>query len=280
MATFSKRTLRELGDVLSDFSSLNPIDRLFQDADIAFPPNDVADEASRGITGQRRTLVAQYIAGLDLGHPDDIRKLLRVFDEVFAEILADDEPNEWKDKARKRLLRFLHDDGFVPGKEGRLAAFGVGRRVDIPLDTIADIGVLGEHLDRIDREVESDPAGAISAVKALIESTAKIVLRETGGTWAKNVKFPVLVSSAQKALGLMAADKAGDVSLQKILDGLYKVAIGIDELRNRYGRDRGRDAPLKGIGLRHARLAVHAGTAYCRFLLDTLTDPNAPWRQK
>jgi hypothetical protein len=41
----------------------------------------------------------------------------------------------------------------------------------------------------------------------------------------------------------MAADKAGDVSLQKILDGLYKVAIGIDELRNRYGRDHGRDAP-------------------------------------
>jgi hypothetical protein len=45
--------------------------------------------------------------------------------------------------------------------------------VDIPLDTIADIGVLGEHLDRIDREVDSDPAGAISAAKALIESTAR-----------------------------------------------------------------------------------------------------------
>lgn len=279
MATFSKRTLRELGDVLSDFSSLNPISRLFEDADIPFPPSDVADEASRGITGQRRTLVAQYIAGLDLGHPDDIRKFLRVFDEVFAEVLGA-EPTEWTEKARKRLLRYLNDDGFVPGKDGRLAAVGVGRRVDIPLDTIADIGVLGEHLDRIDREVDSDPAGAISSAKALIESTAKIVLRETGGTWAKNVKFPVLVSGAQKALGLMAADKAGDVSLQKILDGLYKVAIGIDELRNRYGRDHGRDAPLKGIGVRHARLAVHAGTAYCRFLLDTLTDPKAPWRKK
>lgn len=160
MATFSKRTLRELGDVLSDFSSLNPIARLFEDADIAFPPDDVADEASRGITGQRRTLVAQYIAGLDLGHPEDIRKLLLVFDEVFAEVLGA-EPNEWTEKARKRLLRYLSDDGFVPGKDGRLAAVGAGRRVDIPLDTIADIGVLGEHLDRIDREVDSDPAGAI-----------------------------------------------------------------------------------------------------------------------
>lgn len=43
----------------------------------------------------------------------------------------------------------------------------------------------------------------------------------------------------------MAPDKAGDESVKKILDGLYKVAIGIDELRNRYGRDHGREAPLR-----------------------------------
>jgi hypothetical protein len=40
-----------------------------------------------------------------------------------------------------------------------------------PLNTIADVGVLGQHLDRIDREVDSDPAGAISAAKALIDCT-------------------------------------------------------------------------------------------------------------
>jgi Abortive infection C-terminus len=57
-------------------------------------------------------------------------------------------------------------------------------------------------------------------------------------------KFPALVADAQKALGLMvgtlAPDKAGDTSLKMVLDGLYKVAIGINELRNRYGRDHGR----------------------------------------
>jgi hypothetical protein len=66
--------------------------------------------------------------------------------------------------------------------------------------------------------------------------TAKTVLRETGGTWARNAKFPILISDAQKALGLMvgtlAPDKAGDTSLKMVLDGLDKVAIGIDELRN------------------------------------------------
>jgi hypothetical protein len=109
------------------------------------------------------------------------------------------------------------------------------------------------------------------------------VLRETGGTVASNAKFNVVVANAQKALGLMVGtlgpDKAGDESLKKILDGLYKVAIGIDELRNRYGRDHGRASSMAGLSARHAYLAVHSGTAYCRFLLDTLTDPAAPWRK-
>lgn len=103
------------------------------------------------------------------------------------------------------------------------------------------------------------------------------MLRETGKTWTPTVKFKVVVSDVQNTLGLMvgtlAPDKAGDDSLKKVLDGLYKVAIGIGELRNRYGRDHGRESPLRGLTGRHARLAVHSGTAYCRFLLDTLTDP-------
>jgi hypothetical protein len=78
------------------------------------------------------------------------------------------------------------------------------------------------------------------------------VLRETGKTWTPTVKFKVVVSDAQKTLGLMvgtlAPDKAGDDSLKKVLDGLYKVAIGIGELlRNRYGRDHGRRARCAGL---------------------------------
>jgi hypothetical protein len=51
--------------------------------------------------------------------------------------------------------------------------------------------------------------------------------------------------------------------------------VSIDELRNRYGRDHGRDTPLRGLTGRHARLAVNSGTANCRFLLDTLAGPAA-----
>lgn len=280
MATFSKRTLRELAETLSGWSVLRGIQALFEDADIPFPPADVAEAAIAGVDGQRRGLTYQYVASLDFSRPEDVRKLLRVFDEVLADLLPSGE--EYADKARARLLRVLGNDGFAQGPDGRLRAVA-GRRIELPLDQIADIDVLQEHLGRIDRDVDIDPAGAISAVKALIESTAKIVLRETGGTHNPKAKFNVVVADAQKAVGLMASklgpDKSGDETLKKILDGLYKVAIGIDELRNRYGRDHGRETPLRGLSERHARLAVHSGVAYCRFLLDTLADPAAPWRK-
>ncbi len=179
MATFSKRTLRILGDVLTDWSTLTRIGHLFEDNGISPPPPEVAEEAVRGINGQRRGLTAEYVASLELSDPEDRRKLLRVFDDVLADVLPT-EGDEHGDKSRAQLLRALTNDGFEQGPDGRLRAVA-GRRVEIPLDQIADVEVLQEHLDRIDREVDTDPVGALSAVKALIESTAKIVLRDTGG---------------------------------------------------------------------------------------------------
>lgn len=278
--SFSPKTLRELGNVLSDFSTLGPIGHLFDDARIGIADDDVAARLEATTSGQRRTLVAQRVAALNLRRSDDVRKLLTVFDDVLADVIPHDD--EFGSPARTRLLRLLEADGFIVAAGGRLREV-TARRVDLVLEDVDHVEVVQEHLDRIDREVDTDPAGAISAVKALLESTGKIVIRQTGGKVSAKASVPAILAEAQKRLGLMAGtlapDKAGDESLKKILDGLYKVAVGIVELRNRYGRDHGRDAPLRGLTERHARLAVHSGTAYCRFLLDTLADADAPWRR-
>ncbi|MDP5184827.1 hypothetical protein QOZ88_19515 [Blastococcus sp. BMG 814] len=51
MATFSKRTLSILGDILTEYSSLTPIGHLFEDHGINPPPPEVAEEAVRGVNG-------------------------------------------------------------------------------------------------------------------------------------------------------------------------------------------------------------------------------------
>jgi hypothetical protein len=279
VATFTKRSLRQLGDVLSTYYVIRTIHDLFEDAGVPFPPQDVAEAAAEGVDGARRSLMWQYLASLDFTDPIHVRRMSGVFEQVLGE-LPDD---EFGQRARERLTKALANDGFQIDAEGKLVAVA-GRRVQLALNEITDAAALREHLDRIERELPTDPAGAISSAKALIESTAKIVLTKTGNTYDKNVKFPRLVADTHKALGLhagtLAPDKAGDDTLKMILDGLYKVAVGIDELRNRYGRDHGRAEALRGLSARHAHLAVHSATAYCRFLLDTLTDPTAPWQHR
>ena len=56
------------------------------------------------------------------------------------------------------------------------------------------------------------------------------------------------------------------------------VALGVAELRNRdYGTGHGRAGAPIGLRPRHAHLAVNASITWCRLMLDTLGDPEAPW---
>jgi hypothetical protein len=57
------------------------------------------------------------------------------------------------------------------------------------------------------------------------------------------------------------------------------VAIGVAELRNRYGTGHGAAGQRVGLSNRHAHLAVNAAFTWCQLMLDTLADEHAPWRQ-
>jgi hypothetical protein len=57
------------------------------------------------------------------------------------------------------------------------------------------------------------------------------------------------------------------------------IAAGLAELRNRgYGTGHGAAGARVGLRPRHAHLAVNAAFTWCQLMLDTLADPEAPWR--
>ena len=69
--------------------------------------------------------------------------------------------------------------------------------------------------------------------------------------------------------------------MKKILGAAATVTAGVAELRNRgYGTGHGPGQVRQGLGTRHARLAINASKLWCEFVLDTLTDPLAPWTRK
>lgn len=72
----------------------------------------------------------------------------------------------------------------------------------------------------------------------------------------------------------------GSNSVKKILGAATTITAGVAELRNAgYGTGHGGASARSGLGARHARLVVNAARLWCEFILDTLTDQDAPWRK-
>lgn len=147
-----------------------------------------------------------------------------------------------------------------------------------------DASAIREQLDRVQRAIADDPALAVGSAKELIESTAKVVLTERGLPVNEKADLPELVRQAQQALGLHPSSAApgpdGTEAVKRILGGVSTIAMGLAELRNRgYGTGHGVAGPRVGLRARHAHLAVNAAFTWCQLMLDTLADPEAPWRQ-
>ncbi|GAB3237770.1 hypothetical protein GCM10027456_00890 [Kineosporia babensis] len=153
------------------------------------------------------------------------------------------------------------------------------------MNALADSAAITENLRRLSASVDSDPRLAVSVAKDLVESTAKLVLRERRIEFNSKSDLPALVTQAQQCLKLHAAgvkDGATEEAkaLKTILGSLTRLTQGVTELRNQVGVGHGRESVPGWIRPRHARLAAGAAATWCNLMLETLGDPDAPWRNE
>ena len=149
------------------------------------------------------------------------------------------------------------------------------------LNALPDAAVINEHLRRLSTNVDSDPRLAVSVAKDLVESTAKLVLQRRNVQYSSKDDLPALVAQAQQSLRLHAAGVEATEeakALKTILGSLARLTQGLTELRNQVGVGHGRESVPTWVRPRHARLAVGAATTWCNLMLETLGDPDAPWR--
>lgn len=247
---------------------LGAIESAFQDEGLAPNPDSRYNDSSI-----RRVTTQAYLEGVDW---TDGRKVARFL--VVAERLL----HGWEPDAVANFWRALRRDGYeLDAETGRVSR--IGTRLDLQsLSHLSDPSAILEQLERIRRAVNDDPALAVGSAKELIESTAKVVLIERG--WAVNDKddLPALARAAQEALALHPAQIGPDGSggIKRILGAVTTIAEGLSELRNRgHGTGHGPATARVGLRPRHAHLAVNAATTWCQLMLDTLADPEAPWRR-
>ena len=156
---------------------------------------------------------------------------------------------------------------------------------DPSLAALKDPSAIREQLDRIQRAIADDPALAVGSAKELIESTAKVVLAERGKAVSEKADLPELVRQAQQALALHPSSAApgpdGTDAVKRILGGVSTIAAGPRRATQPRLRHRPRPAGARvGLRARHAHLAVNAAFTWCQLMLDTLADPEAPWRKQ
>jgi hypothetical protein len=232
----------------------------------------------------RRTLVAAIDRTIDFSSPAAARRYLRVVERVL-EQLGDTSrltSHPWASDTATKILRELRRVGIEPDQHERLelpARVGASPTLAAAPDETG-IRLAIDALERPDIE----PEERIGAAKDLVEATIKFGLDELGEAYGAKDDIGPLAKRLHARLRVdpsaIAPTVAGADTMVRILGGLTNIPAGLAELRNAgYGTGHGRARRISGIKDRHAELAVRAAVAYATFILDTITDPGAPWRR-
>lgn len=269
MDIISKKTRIEFREYFVG-TSLSIISQEFDSADV------VCDwEYDPPENGQRRSLVEQYYHSVDWSKWSDVRKILTVYENVLLSVedIAEN-GQEWAEKEFKSLKKWIERDGFkyenghLSSARNHQALAGISEAIGH-----LDMPELHRQIERMNAAVETDPALAIGTAKELVETVCKTILTERSIEFPNDADVPKLVKETRQALGLVPESipnpAKGADAIRRLLSNLGNVAQGLGELRNLYGTGHGKGGSARGLGPRHARLAVGAAGTLATFLFET-----------
>lgn len=295
----SKKTRYEFREYMVGDLALHGIEKEFYLADLRMDPR-----YAPVVSGKRRLLVERFYHSVRWSRWEDVRKILRVFQNVLRKLERDlreegesgtringnvhtdlDEVlKNWKairitylKRAFSSLRECVKQDGFEY-KNGRLMPIGKTTQL-LRMQTIADSFAAQEihrQIDRMEEGLISDPALAIGTAKELIETTCKTILQERQAQVPDSWDIGELVRETRRNLCLLPDDipnaTKGVESIRKLLGGLGSIAQGLGELRSLYGTGHGKPGASKSIDRRLAGLAVGSALTLATFLFETHTE--------
>lgn len=274
-----RRTRSTIRDLMNG-TVLRVIDTMWQDE--GFTPT--SDPRPSG--GERTTLFQAYLDAVDWTDPGQVIRAVRVLNVALSGVVDQAGDASLTERQHRELQELLRVDGFRLSDDWQIEGTPLVALSQASLAGIDRPEVLREHLERIaDAVGREDARLVIGSAKELVESTAKLVLAARGQEPSDADDIADVVRKAQLALNVHPSRQGpagpdGTDAVKKILGASTTISAGLAELRNRgYGTGHGQAAPRTGLGSRHARLAVNAARLWCEFMLDTLNDERAPWRQ-
>lgn len=248
-------------------STLSDIDDLFRDLDFDF---SAEAEAAEDVTSVRRKKAAGYLATLDLSDHRDARRLVEAMERRIRDVQSLDA--QFRDDV-DWFLRQLASEGIV-WRDNRLIVPSLSHLPTLPFrEALSTLGAdhITDEIDRVLASLDDDPEDAITASRALVESTCKAILEELDEPVDDSEALPVLYKRTALALGIDPTHYEA-VIYKQILQGLVSTIQGLAEVRNVLGDAHGKRRAAVRAKPRHARVAAGAAWTVATFLAETLAE--------
>lgn len=137
-------------------------------------------------------------------------------------------------------------------------------------DTIVD-SYIRELWQKSIRRLDSDPEGAITAARTLVEATCKHILDFYDVRFNSDVKLNQLYKDTAKVLGLAPSNDTEE-QFRQLLSGLFSVVNALSAIRNKVSDSHAIENELNRPDVRHSTLCVTIAGAVSEFLLTTFYD--------
>jgi hypothetical protein len=117
-------------------------------------------------------------------------------------------------------------------------------------------------------KITTDPAGAITAARSLLEGVCKHILDERKVSYSKDGDLQKLYRATTQALRLSPGEQGEDI-FRQVLGGCATVVTGMAGMRNLFSDAHGRGVKDVEAATRHARLAVNAAGTIATFMIES-----------
>lgn len=206
-------------------------------------------------------------------------KLFQFLEDLLHPIRRD---HEGQERIVAKLNPILRRDGYFLAASSRISGYpaysvqettatGIQPADDMISQALISFDESGVHhawQKALDRRA-SDPEGAITAAKTLLETVCKHIIDETPGqSYGDNDDLPKLYAIAAECLNL-APSQHTEKMFKSILGNCQSIVGNLAGLRNKLGDSHGQGKRHVKPQARHAELAVNLAGSMAMFLVST-----------
>jgi hypothetical protein len=141
---------------------------------------------------------------------------------------------------------------------------------DMTSDVLKTFDAEGVHVvwNKALERRHTDPEGAITSARTLLETVCKLVLDECQVTYTDSEDLPALYRMVALQLNIAPSQHTEEI-FKRILGGATNVVEGLGALRNKIGDAHGKGGKPVRPSARHAQLAVNLAGTVATFIIET-----------